>query len=232
MELSAATLRPGKVIEVIENGYGKIKAHVPGLFTAEDKDLNPPIMPFFEIQGPHANQFSMPNVDDTVWVLNLYDNPRQLYWFRKDNHKVNNEAIFSEDGATNVEILCHRKIGEGGSGHAILYFSDGSGWILRRDNSRLQIFPDGHIELGMEDPKRVVTIDNEAIKLGGVDHPGCFADKTKERLDEICNLLLNAAKAAQSNPYTMSLTPVFNKAQQILDKTQEIVSDHVKLTAN
>lgn len=232
MQLMYAALRPGKVIEVIEGGQGKIKAHVPGLFTVEDKDLNPPIMPFFEICGAHSNQFSTPCVDDAVWILNLADNPRQLYWFRKDDHKVNNEEIFSSDGATNVEILCHRKLGEGGSSHAILYFSDGSGWILRKDASRLQIFPDGHIELGMEDPKRVVTIDGEAIKLGGADHPGCFADKTKERLDEICNLLLNAAKAAQSNPHTMALVPVFNKAQQIMDKTQEIVSDHIKLTAN
>ena len=36
MDLSKAILRPGKVIEVLENG--KIRADVPGLFSLEDKD--------------------------------------------------------------------------------------------------------------------------------------------------------------------------------------------------
>ena len=53
MDLSKAILRPGKVIEVLENG--KIRADVPGLFSLEDKDKLPPILPF---PLGHANTYS------------------------------------------------------------------------------------------------------------------------------------------------------------------------------
>ena len=55
MKLINGTLRPGQVLEILENG--KIKASAPGLFLKEDKDNLPPIMPFFEIIGNHANSF-------------------------------------------------------------------------------------------------------------------------------------------------------------------------------
>ena len=83
MKLVNGILRPGEVLEVLENG--KIKASAPGLFSEEDKDLIPPVMPFWELIGSHANTFSTPTEGDEVWILNLTDNPLQLYWFRKDN---------------------------------------------------------------------------------------------------------------------------------------------------
>ena len=173
MKLINGILRPGEILEVLENG--KIKASAPGLFTEEDKDLNPPIMPFWELIGSHANTFSTPIVGDEIWVLNLADNPLQLYWFRKDDHITHNKEIFAETGTTNVEILCNR---ESGVGYASLFFSDGTGWMLRNDDSRLQIFPDGHIELGMNWPHRTITIDAESIRLGDGTHPACFGDET------------------------------------------------------
>ena len=50
-------------------------------FSNKDIDNSPPIYPFF---GNHANTYSQPKEGDEVWVLNLSDNSRQLYWFRKD----------------------------------------------------------------------------------------------------------------------------------------------------
>ena len=67
MKLVNGILRPGEILEVLENG--KIKASAPGLFTEEDKDLNPPIMPFWELMGGHANTFSTPIVGDEIWLL-------------------------------------------------------------------------------------------------------------------------------------------------------------------
>lgn len=146
MRLSSGTLRPGKILEVLENG--RIKASAPGLFMEEDKDNIPPIYPFFELSAQHANSYSTPVVGDEIWLLNQSDNPEQLYWFRKDNHVENNKALFDEGGSTNVEILCNRS---SEVGLATLYFSDGSGWILRRDQSFLQLAPDGSIQLKTND---------------------------------------------------------------------------------
>ena len=105
-------------------------------------------------------------------LQHLTDNPLQLYWFRKDPHIDANKEIFEEGGIENVEIFCNR---ESGLGYATLYFSDGSGWILRNDDSRLQIFPDGHIELGMNWPHRTIKIDSNAISLGDGEHPAAAA---------------------------------------------------------
>lgn len=224
MELMHAILRPGVILEVLENG--KIKASAPGLFVEQDKDLNPPIMPFWELIGSHANTFSTPVVGDEVWILNLTNNPYQLYWFRKDKHISENAEIFNETGMANVEILCNR---ESGVGYASLFFSDGTGWMLRNDDSRLQIFPDGHIELGMNWPHRTISIDADAIRLGDGAHPACYGDEVMNILLKICGLLQNAATASKTNPYIMSLSPVFEMASKIKEDIPGILSTHIKI---
>ena len=224
MKLAKGILRPGDVLEILENG--KIKASAPGLFSVVDQELLPPIMPFTELIGGHANSFSTPVVGDEVWILNLTDNPRQLYWFRKDNHIEANADIFAEGGTENVEILCNR---ESGVGYATLYFSDGSGWMLRNDDSRLQIFPDGHIELGMNWPHRTIKIDTTAIYLGDGKHSACYGDETQNILMEICGLLQALGQVAKMNPYTSTLAPLFDRAKGIQDNIPGISSSHVKI---
>lgn len=226
MRLINGTLRPGKVLEVLENG--KIKAQAPGLFSKEDPSTLPPVMPFFEITNGHANSFSTPRVGDEIWILNMSDNPLQLYWFRKDDHTTNNTEIFAETGVENVEIICNR---ESGMGWATLYFSDGTGWVLRNDDSKLQIFSDGHIELGMNWPNRNIKIDTSGIHLGGSDkeHPAAYGDEVSKLLIKICGVLEAAGMLASVNPYTSHLASVFNKAATFKDEISGIISDHVKI---
>lgn len=226
MKLINGTLRPGEVLEVLENG--KIKAEVPGLFLSEDLEMLPPIMPFFEITNGHANSFSTPRKGDEVWVLNMSDNPMQLYWFRKDDHVVNNAEIFAETGTENVEIVCNR---EAGVGWAALYFSDGTGWILRNDDSKLQIFPDGHIEMGMNYPNRTIKIDSTAIHLGGSEeeHPAAYGDETAKLLMKICGVFEALAPLATANPYTAHLSSVLNQVSSWSGEIPGIISDHVKI---
>ena len=90
MKLLKGTIRPGQVLEVFENG--DIKASAPGLFSfSDDPAKMPPIMAW-QI-GSNCNSFSKPLVNDDVWIMNFEDNPRQLYWFRKDKI-TNNFNIF------------------------------------------------------------------------------------------------------------------------------------------
>lgn len=224
MELAKGTVRPGTVLSVLENG--KIRASAPGLFSKQDEELNPPIMPFFELMGGHANSFSTPTVGDEVWILNISDNPLQLYWFRKDDHIEDNAGIFAEGGTKNVEILCNRK---SGLGYATLYFSDGSGWMLRNDDSKIQIHPDGHIELGMDWPHRSISIEPSAIKLGDGAHPACYGDETAKILLKICGLLRAMGKIAKASPYTAHLSLLGKLAENIQEDIPGIKSSHVKI---
>lgn len=224
MKLINGLLRPGKIIKVLDNG--KIKAIVPGLFNTTDDTLIPPIMPFNEMIGGHPNSFSTPITGEEVWVLNLTDNPLQLYWFRKDNHIQNNENLFKESGVEHVEVICNKEID---GKYATLYFSNGLGWILRNDKSMLQISPDGSIQLGMGIAHRNIEIKKDIINIGDGEHPACLGDKVEEILSNICVLLQSLSDVASKSPYTASLSPVLNQAKQINNQISSIKSTHVKL---
>jgi hypothetical protein len=224
MKLSKAILRPGTILSVLENG--QITASAPGLFSSEDADLLPPIMPWWELCGTHTNVYSEPVEGDEVWVLNVTDNPLQLYWFRKDDSLEHNQSLIQEG---NCEILCNR---ESGLGYATIYFSDGSGWVIRNDESKLQIYPDGHIEMGMNWPHRTIKIDPDAIHVGSgeKEHPACFGDITSDIFTELYGMLTTAAEAAKTTPYTMAIGSIFETtAEKIKSMIPEIISTHVKI---
>ena len=233
MKLINAILRPGEVLEVLENG--KIKASAPGLFSSsDDPTLLPPIMPFYELIGSHPNTFSTPRKGDEIWVLNCSDNPLQLYWFRKDSHIDNNKEVFEETQETPVEILCNV---ESGVGYASLFFSDGTGWVLKNDMSRLQIDANGNIIMTNGFRNRNMIINDDGVYLG-VDkiddpdsdtHPVAYADELIKILNQLCGILELTATAAGANPYTMALQMPLNKVANVKELISKIESPHVKI---
>lgn len=222
MKLVNATLRPGKVLEILDNG--KIRAEVPGLFTREYQDKLPPIYPFFT---NHSNSYSEPKVYDNVWVLNFSDNPLDLHWFRMDDHVECDKEILEQE---NVEILCNR---EAGMGWAQIYFTDGTGWIIKNDESLIQIRQDGSIKMQMDWPHRTIDINDKNISLGTEgqsEHPAALGDKTQDSITAICGLLNAVAMVSKTNPYTMMIgTTIDSLLQSVKDTVGPISSKHVTL---
>lgn len=232
MKLSKGTIRPGMVLEVLEDGI--IKAAAPGLFSpVDDPNMLPPIMPWFI--GNNSNTFSKLKPHDNVWIMNFADNPRQLYWFRKDNMTVNNSitlpgtetSIMQEE---NVEIVCNRDVcGELCS----IYFSDGSGWVLSKGESIIQIRPNGSILLSIDQPNRCIDINGRGISLGSEgksSHPACFGDETENLLFALCNMLNGIAIKALANPHTAVIgTELLAKLPGITSKISNISSQNVTL---
>lgn len=222
MKLLNATLRPGTIIEVLENGC--IKASVPGLFSSKDKELLPKIMPFF---GNHANTYSTPIELDEVWVINFTDNPQQLYWFRKDNYVENNKELLTEE---NVEILCNR---ESGVGWATIYFSDGSGWVIKKDDSKIQIRQDGSIVMQMNWPNRTIDINSECISLGSEGsstHKAAYGDQVELFCEELLGVLKKIAMSASMSPYTAKIGVDLNLGiPKLQNMIGQISSSHVTL---
>lgn len=223
MKLANGVLRPGVVMEILEGGM--IKAIAPGLFNAEDPIENlPPIRPFFSNQ---CNSFTKPTQYDEVWILNFSDNPLQLYWFRKDNYKENDKELMGEE---NVEILCNR---ETGLGWATIYFSDGSGWVIRKDGSQIQIRENGSILLKTDTPHRVIDINPSSISIGDEgksEHSAAYGDKTQKALEEILALLQALAVKASISPYTIALsTAIFAKLPGIQQAVSKVSSPHVTI---
>ena len=236
MKFIFGTLRPGKVLEVIENGNGSIKASAPGLFSEEDDhSLLPPVYPF---PIGHANSFSSPKVGDEVWVLSYSDNPLQLHWFRKD-HFIDNDKDFpiGEEGE-NVEIVVNRNYGDDENPKwATIYFSNGSGWIIKEDQSIINIKPDGSILLKTNFDKRIIDICKDSIALGAegkAEDNAMLFSKWEEWANGIVDYFTNTLMpAASANPYTMNLAPVFGQAAALLKpKITPVKSEHVTITSN
>lgn len=222
MKLINAVLRPAIVLEHLGNGL--IKAEVPGLFSEQDLDKLPPIMPFF---GNHSNTYSEPKQYDEIWVLNCEDNPMQLFWFRKDDHtKINQEL---EQG-TNVEILCNREVN---NGLATIYFSDGTGWLFRNGNSFININADGSILLNPNLLNRTIHLCPNSISLGkenGSTHPAAYGDSIQDCLEDIASCLEIVQQASSMNPYTIPISAAIGATpSKLKTKIATIVSPNVSL---
>lgn len=224
MKLDKGTIRPGTVLEVLEDG--KIKASAPGLFCFnEDPALLPPIHPWFI--GNASNAFSKLKQYDDVWIMNFSDNPQQLYWFRKDNIKDNINIPIGEE---NVEILCNREVG---GDWATIYFSDGSGWVIGNGDSIIQIRADGTIALDTGIPHRCIDINGKSISIGSKGnsaHPAAYGDEVTNILNSILAMLNSVAIKAMANPYTMAIgTELMMKVPKITGKLSKISSSNVTI---
>lgn len=222
MKLIHGTLRPGRVLEVLEGG--DIKVEAPGLFTAEDKDNLPPVMPFF---GGHANTYSAPKVNDEVWVLSYSDNPRSLHWLRKDDGKTVNKDLITGE---NVEILCNRA---NGAGWATIMFESGKGWIIKNDNSVINIRKDGSILLNPNMPNRTIDLCSNSISLGsegGSKHPAALGDEVQACLEIIQTALETIKQTASMNAYTAPIgIALGGMPAQLKKQAAKTVSSNVTL---
>lgn len=224
MKLINATIRPGTVLEVLENGI--IKASAPGLFAfVDDPNMMPPISPWFI--GGVSNSFSKLKQYDEVWIINFTDNPRQLYWFRKDNIGDNTNIPMNE---TNVEVLCNREVG---GDWCTIYFSDGSGWVISKGESIINIRADGSIVLTNGSAHRCIDINGENISIGSEHtsaHPAAYGDKVEDALQSLSTVLNSVAMSALSNPYTVSIgLSLMEKLPNFTKKISNISSSHVTI---
>lgn len=199
MKLENGTMRPGTIVKVIDN-QGTIKVEAPGLFSiADDPDLLPNVYPLF-LFG--TNSYSTPLKGDEVWVLNFSDNEQQLYWFRKDNLDDDKSLLTDQEGK--IDILLHR---DSYKGWGTLYFSDGSGWVISRDSSKINIDKDGNIHLSHPNPNRTISIGTSGISLGKKDksdHTACFADQLIPILNSMTLQWSLLKEALKSSPYTIA----------------------------
>lgn len=248
MRLLDCTLRPGKVLEVSKEFPSFLKIEAPGLFSKYDSSGSdntsklPFIRPFFE-GNVGTNGFTKKNVGDEVWILNNDSNPAQLYWFNKNEDDINilKNEIFKEensktsflDNSTIIECVVHR---EAGAGYASLYFSDGTGWIIRGNGNGgiVQIRKDGSVKIGSENENnRIIDICSDSISLGkegGSDHPAALADKVQDCLNLIQQCLHTMKQVASGNAYTVNIaTAIGSFPDRLKSKIPDILSKEVTL---
>ena len=234
MRLIQGTIRPGKVLEIIEEGSGAIRASASGLFTdADGTDVLPPIYPW--PFGYHANSYSCPKVGDDIWVMSYNDNPLQLHWARKDNLPETLKDLPMTDESKNLEVVVNREFED--SKWAILYFDNDDGWMMKKgEDGWINIREDGSIILKTKFNKRIIDICEDSIALGAegkAEDNAMLYSKWKEWADKIVEDINKLAAAAAANPYTINLQSPFQMmAQDLQGKIDPIKSDHVTITSN
>jgi hypothetical protein len=225
MNLANGIMRPGKVLEVLYGG--SIKASAPGLFNIEDdpEDL-PPILPL--VGGTHTGSISQITTGDDVWILNFSDNLQQLYWIKKYNFNNAIPNIVNHGIGRNIEVICNRKAG---GEWCSIYFDDGTGWIISKGDSIIQICVDGSIVLSIPTANRCLHINENNISIGSPNtsaHPAAFGDTIEEILTSLCLLLNGVATKALTNPHTAAIgTELLKTLPQIVNKIPEISSENV-----
>lgn len=236
MKLIHATIRPGKVLEIIEDGAGAIKASAPGLFTdADGTDVLPPVYPW--PFGHHANSYSCPKVGESIWVISFSDNALQLHWVRKDDFPENLKDLPLTDEAQNLEVVVNREFED--SKWATLYFSNGDGWMMKKgEDGLINIREDGSIllQFGEDDDKRIIDICKDSISLGkkgGSEKHAMLYEEWEEWANKMVEDINKLATAAAANPYTINLQSPFQMmAQDLQGKINPIKSNHVTITSN
>lgn len=218
MNLASCKLRPGQILEVLENG--RVRVEAAGLFSAEDGQKLPIIEPF--VMGGNSNSFSSPKIYDWVWVLNNEDNPQQLYWLKKEDSAEANKS-FADD--TDVEIICNREVP---GGNASLSYGGNGGWNISTPSGSINITPEGYINLTAGDFS--VEVNENGVNLGGKDHPAVYGDKLIEVLSKINETLNMIKTAAATNQFTKIIElAIGSSPDDVREMIPNITSDNVNL---
>lgn len=227
MRLDCGEIRPGKVLEVLDE-YGTIKGSCLGVFSEEDDPaLLPPIQQWPTQSGTCFNQ---PKVDDPIWVLFFTDNPQELFYFFQANTRNGSNHIL-ENKPKDAQILASR---DSDLGKAQLYYTTDDGWNMTKDETKMQIDKDNNIELAKNDiDSRSVKIDDDGVFLGSKDdsQPAVLGDNLKDCLTSIYNAFQALSTGLKSNPYTAPAAPQIDaKLPEIYNKINKILSKSVNVS--
>lgn len=198
MKLQECDIRPGFVLQVVDN-YGTIKASVTGVFSEESNpDLLPPVYQFGQL---HRGAFSKPKENDPIWVIVNRSNPQELVYIRQ-NDLHGQLADILDNGYEDVEVLMRT---ESGTGYAQILFNTDDGLILQNDSSSITIKPDGTINLTTGDPHKTLEINSDGISLGSEGtsaEPAVLGDKTEDALNKLWDCINAVVMALNSaDPY-------------------------------
>lgn len=221
MHLSSGHIHPGRVLAVADSKQGTIKATVCGLFSdADSPDKLPPIYPW---QPACANSFSSVRPGDDIWVIFFSDNPMELFWLRNDNIPESLSSVLSEE-YKHCDVLMSRDLP---GGLVQLYFTDGTGWVLRNGTSAIMLKPDGSVLIDGGMANRKIELNQRNISIGSEGrsaHPVAYGDKTEEALNAVVRVLKACAEAGKSNPYTIVIAQAIESVLPALENAIPEVS--------
>lgn len=224
MRLDLCEIRPGKVLQVIDN-YGHIKASCTGIFSEQDDpDLLPPMSQFFKIS---STQYSQPHIGDDIYVFIFSDNPQLfLYVFRGDVAMNNGSELDNEYDDAEILMKRHTDAGDVRVG----YDSD-NGYDISVNESNMNIGNDSNIHLNHKDGNSISITDNGISlgKDGGSSYSAVCGEELVKVLKDIKSLLNTIKTSAAGNPQTAHISTAMTSQLATLSNFDKILSKIVTL---
>jgi hypothetical protein len=229
MKLRNAEIRPGFVLQVVDD-YGTIKASVVGLFSDEaDPDTLPPVYPFMSLS---RGTFSHPKENDPIWVLFTLDNPQELVYVRQAN-LPDQLSDTLDKSYEDVEVLMRT---DSGTGYSQVLFDTEEGLIVQNDDSSIIINKDGDITISKNGSHRTIEINSDGISIGSPGksaEPALLGDKTEDALNKLWKCINTGVMSLQSScPYAapaMAQVQAQNVLPAAKSAIMKIKSDNVTL---
>lgn len=226
MVLSQGHIRPGRVLQVVDN-QGIIKASCCGLFSDQDDPEKLP--PIYQFSFGGANNFYIPHEDEEVWVLFFDDNPLELFYIRKENVSENlNEILKTKH--EECEVLMSKELT---AGFIQLYFTDGDGWIIRNFDSVIQMRADGSILLDAGSAHRKIDINEDSISIGSIGnsaHTAAYGDEIVTAFNKVVSILNTMVTTCTKLPEIAILGTNIKAGIPALEaQIEKIESQHVTL---
>lgn len=198
MKLGECELRPGIVLEVVDN-FGTIKASCAGVFSEEDDPaMLPPVIPFLP---DSSSSFNQPHVNDMIWVWTFVNNPQELYYtYRSDTKQQSSQVL--DKKPKDAQILMSRNAG---FSKAQMYYSTEDGMVMQNDSADIKIDKDKNIRMSRNEPHRTVEVNDDGISLGSEgksSEPAVLGDHLTSALKKLAACLNNTAESLKANPYT------------------------------
>lgn len=226
MELNKGHIRPGRVLQVVDN-KGVIKASCCGLFSDQDDPEKLPPVYQFSLGG--ANNFYTPHIDEEIWLMFFDDNPLELFYIRKENTSENLNSVL-ENNYEECEVLVSKELTKG---FIQLYFTDGEGWIIRNFDSVIQMRADGSILLDTGSSHRAIDINEDNISIGSIEksaHTAAYGDEVVNTFNKVVSILNTMITTCAQLPEIAILgTNIKSGIPQLEAAIDKIESQHVTI---
>ena len=180
-----------------------------------DKDVLPWCMP---ISMGRYQMFSSPEVGRKVWIIDNKDNENEFWYFPMFDYIDITENLVKEKYDNDLDLLVSRKTS---SGNAQLYYTSTDGFVIKYDNWKISLTPEGNVLINGQDGD--IELKGGHLNLGRSAESGAYepAVKGQQLKNVFKNLasgfdqLLMAAKSGNDNP---KLTPAIIKLKDACEK--------------
>lgn len=217
MKLIDYRLYPTVVVDADDTEkVSKIRCHVPGLFDPEAPTEALPWIHPFNMSGYQSFNKMRPNMH--VWVIQNTINPSELWYIPMPDYIDVSDELIKEHFDDDLQILLSRKTLEGAGQ---IYYNDKEGIVLRVNDTRLQISPDGKIIIG--NGNHMLNLLGDSASIGSTSEgfqPGVKGNNLINAFSDMSKAIQKVIDACTGQELPALKMPLLN-LKDVLDGIQQ-----------